>query len=124
MRRGVQMLPGKRAVLIQDEITPAKACEVAWGMTTWAKIETKGAVAILTRDGKRLRATILSPAGAEFTVESAEQKPPQRTNKGYRRVMVRLAGQAKAVRVAVMLAPVWPQGKQATSPKVKALGEW
>ena len=33
------------------------------------------ATATLTLKGKEMKATILSPAGAEFSVESAEQKP-------------------------------------------------
>jgi len=122
--RGVRMLPGRRAVLVQDEITLKKTCQVAWGMTTQAKISAQEGRAVLKHDGKELVARILQPAGAKFTVESAEQKPPQRTNRGMRRLMIRLDNQKGQLTIAVLLAPVWPDRKQAKPPVVKPLAQW
>jgi len=121
--RGVAMLDRRRA-LIQDEFTLATPCDLAWGMTTDAAIATDGASAVLTLDGKRLRAEILSPAGAAFTVESAEQKPPQKRNRGVRRLTIRLAKQKAGVRLAVLLTPARPDAVPAAPPALKPLTDW
>jgi len=121
--RGAALL-GRRRVLIQDEFDFKGPREVAWGMTTAAKITLDGNRATLTRDGKQLRAEILSPAGAVFAKESAEQKPPEKTNRGYRRLMIRLPGVDGHVTVAVLLSPVWPDGKDEPPPRLKPLAEW
>ena len=40
-RRGLAMIEGRRAVLVQDEFEIKTPCEVAWGMTTDAEIDVK-----------------------------------------------------------------------------------
>ena len=122
--RGVKMLPGRRAVLVQDELDLARPCRLAWGMTTRASVLADGGRAVLKQGSRRLIAVILSPAGAKFTVESAEQKPPQRTNKGYSRLMMRLPKRNGSVRVAVLLAPVWSGDGEVKTAKVVPLREW
>ena len=123
--RGVKLVEGRQAVLIQDEFEIAQPCEVAWGMTTEAKIEAdKPNTAILTLEGQNLLACILSPEKACFTIESAEQKPPQSENKGCSRLMVRLPEQKGNVRVAILLAPIWPEGKVVKNLQVKSLEQW
>jgi len=118
--RGVAMVQGRSAVLIQDELELTRKCEVAWGMATDAEINAEKAQATLKLGGRQLSATILSPAGAEFTVESAERQPPEKDNKGVRRLVIRLKDQAGAVRLAVLFHPV----KSAEVPKLKPLAEW
>lgn len=118
------MVAGRRAVLVQDEFELTGNCEVAWGMTTDARIRIAGPKATLVKEGKELQAEILSPAGAELTVESAERKPPEYQNRGVRRLIVRLGGQSRKVRVAVLLSPVWPDGQAVDLPIVKPLEEW
>jgi len=109
--RGIALVQNRRAVLVQDEFELEKPCEAVWGMTTDAKITTeKEGVAVLTLRGKELIAHILSPAGAEFTIESAKQKPPQKTNRGVNRLIVRLPNAKDNVTVAVLLSPVWKDG--------------
>ena len=98
----------RRAVVIEDNFDINTPCAVAWGMTTDAEIDVKeGARAVLTINGKQLLARLMSPAGASFTVESAEQKPPQKENKGVRRLMVRLPQASGQVRIAVVFQPPW-----------------
>lgn len=122
--RGVAMLPGGEAVLIQDEFEIKKPCEIVWAMTTDAKITAdKEAVAKLSLNGKELIARILSPNHASFSVESAEQKPPQRTNRGVRRLIVRIPDAEGYVRVAVLLSPVWKNG-HVRSVQVRPLEDW
>lgn len=124
VRRGVAMTAGRRAVLVQDEFDLAGTCEVAWGMTTKADISLNASSATLTAGGKTLEAKILAPQGAAFTVESAEQAPPQRRNKGVRRLMVRLPEQSGKVTVSILLSPVWPDGKAAAPEPVVPLSDW
>ncbi len=123
--RGVAIISNRRGVLIQDEFEITKSCEVAWGMTTDAKISLAKDKAVLTLGGKKMVAHILSPAGAAFTVESAEQKPPLQPNKGVKRLMIRLENQKGNVRITVFFAPHWPKGKQPANPaSLKPLAEW
>ncbi len=119
------MVGNRRAVLVQDEFEIEKPCEIAWGMTTDAKIATKkGGVAVLTLKGKELTARILSPVGAEFTVESAEQKPPEKPNKGVNRLMVRLPNAKGDVQLAILLAPSWKDGRTVKKAELKPLSRW
>ncbi|MCD6304423.1 MAG: heparinase II/III family protein [Planctomycetes bacterium] len=121
--RGLRMIRG-RAVLVQDELTITAACRAAWAMTTDARIATAGREATLTLDGRSLTARILAPDGASFSVESAEQKPPQATNKSVRRLMIRTPADKGLLRFAVLLSPRWPDGKVVRSTDVVPLDEW
>ena len=67
--RGLAMLDGREAVLVQDEFEIEKPCELVWAMTTDAEISLeKEWIARLTIDGKELVAQVLSPYHAAFTV--------------------------------------------------------
>jgi hypothetical protein len=129
-RRGVRVIGG-RTVLVQDELEVDTPCQAAWAMTTEAKIDLapSGAsadawTATLTLDGRKLEARILSPAGAAFSVESAEQKPPEAANKGVSRLMIRVKADKGPLRFAVLLSPVWPDGEPTTAPKIVSLEDW
>ena len=123
--RGFAMTDGREAVLVQDEFEIEKPCELVWAMTTDAEISLeKEWIARLTIDGKELVARVLSPYHAPFTVESAEQKPPERTNKGVKRLTVRLADAKDKVRVAILLSPVWKGGRYRSSVGLRPLAEW
>jgi len=123
--RGVAMLENRRAVLVQDEFEIEKPCEVVWGMTTDADIaQDKPTTAELSLKGRKLIVRVLSPAGAEFTVESAEQKPPQKTNKGVNRLIVRLPEAKGNVRLAILLSPVWEDGKIVETVGINPLAKW
>lgn len=123
--RGLALIEGRRAVLVQDEFEVTKPCEVAWGMTTDAEIEVKqGTVAVLRLKGKELTARLLSPQDAAFTVESAEQQPPQKKNTGVRRLMVKLPKAEGSVCVAVLLSPAWGKGKAVDLTEIKPLAGW
>jgi hypothetical protein len=123
------MVSGRRAVLVQDEFEIPKDApvEVTWAMTTDAAIrlqDSQPAQADLRLKGKRLTATILAPAGAAFTVESAGQFLPQDPNAGVSRLVIRLPSQVGTVRVAVLLTPVWPDGKSTPAPALRPLAAW
>jgi hypothetical protein len=122
--RGVRVPPERRTVLVQDELALRKPADVAWGMTTSAKVAVEGARATLTQDGKTCHVAILSPEGAEFTVESAARKKPEKENKGVSRLIIRLLGQQGSVRIAVLFAPAWPDAGAVAKPKVEPLAKW
>jgi len=123
--RGVAMVQNRRAVLVQDEFEIEKPCELLWGMTTDAKIDIKKkGQAILTLKGKELIAKVLSPEAVEFASESAEQKPPEKTNKGVNRLVLRLPDAKGKVRIAILLSPVWQDGSVVKTVEVKPLAEW
>jgi len=123
--RGLAMTDSREAVLVQDEFEIEKQCELVWAMTTDAEISLeKEWIARLTIDGKELVAQVLSPYNAAFTVESAEQKPPEKTNKGVKRLTLRLDDAKDNVRVAILLTPVWKDGRQVSSVRLKPLAEW
>jgi len=123
--RGIAMLGGREAVLVQDEFEIEKPCELVWAMTTDAEISLeKEWIARLTIDGKELVARVLSPYHAPFTVESAEQKPPEKANKGVKRLILRLDDAKDNVRVAILLSPVWKGGRYKSSVELKPLAEW
>jgi hypothetical protein len=122
--RGVRMLRDRKAVLVQDEFEIEKPCEILWAMTTDAKITLeKEWIAKLTLGNKKLIARVLSPYHAPFTVESAQQKPPQKTNKGVRRLVMRLPDAKGNIRVSVLLSPVWNEG-YVSSVQTKPLEQW
>ena len=123
--RGLAMTDAREAVLVQDEFEIEKPCELVWAMTTDAKISLeKEWIARLTIDGKELVAQVLSPYHAAFTIESAEQKPPEKTNKGVKRLTLRLDNAKDNVRVAILLSPVWKDGRHVSSARLKPLAEW
>jgi len=124
-RRGLMMVEGRRAVLVQDEFEIRTPCELAWGMTTDAEIEIGApAVAVLKLGGKELTARLLCPQDGVFTVESAEQEPPQRRNEGVRRLMVKLPQASGSTCVAVLLSPRWSDGKVVETVEVRPLANW
>jgi hypothetical protein len=119
--RGAALLGGRQAVEVRDELTLAESAEVTWGMTTRAKIELAGPVATLTQAGQALTARILAPAGATFAVASAHRKPPEKPNKGYRRLTVPLGPREGKVTLRILLAPADADFR---TPPDKPLSTW
>jgi hypothetical protein len=123
--RGVAMVQNRRAVLVQDEFQIETPCELTWGMTTDAKISIKEkGVAVLAVNDKELIAKVLSPAGAEFVAESAEQKPPEKSNKGVSRLVLRLPDSKGSIQVAILLSPAWKDGNIIKTTELKPLEKW
>jgi hypothetical protein len=107
--RKVSLTDGRKNFLIEDSHTLTKPTEVAWGMTTANTIEiVKGGKATLrnsTVTTKTLEAEIISPAGAEFTVESAVRQAPEKLNTGHSRLMLRLPNKTGQVTIVIKLSP-------------------
>jgi hypothetical protein len=121
--RGIRLLDS-RQVLIQDELRLSRRCEITWGMTTDARINAAGSVAELSLGGKKLQACVLCPQGAALRAVSAEQKPPQKTNRGVRRLVLTLKEARGDVRIAVLLTPLRQGRKKAPPAEIRALKSW
>ncbi len=124
VRRGIALVEGRRAVLIQDEVTADAPVEVVSAFHTRAEVTADGAMAHLTLNGKRLNARILEPEGATFAVESTKPPAPQNPNDGVRKLVTRLPDKVKEARIAVLLSPVWPDGGDVKTMPIRPLGEW
>jgi len=122
--RGIAVIDNRRAVLVQDEFDLNAASEITWGMTTDANVDIDSGTAYLTQKGKMLSARILSPPGAVFSVESAAQEPPQKTNTGVKRLLIRLKGQKGSVRIAVLFSPHWDDRVIVNETEIKPLDVW
>ena len=104
VKRGIAFLK-KKDVLVQDEIEwKSKKRDVVWTMMTGAQIELQENRAILTQNGKSLTATILSPSTAVFDTVSAVREPPERSNTGFRRLVIRLSTRENSSRLAVLFS--------------------
>jgi len=82
-----------------------------------------GRIAKLSLSGGKLDAQLLCPLGAEFAIESAEQKPPRKPNSSVKRLPALLPQAEGTVTVAVLLSPLWGQGS-VKHVEVKPLTQW
>lgn len=113
--RTVALTNNRRAVVVSDQIDFASRADYCWAMTTDATITLNGNFTAELRQGdKLLDARLVEPAGAVFSTESGEQLAPQRENKGVSRLLVRVPASAGRSVIAVLLAPVWPEGAVST----------
>ncbi len=124
-QRGIKMVSGRKAILIQDEFALSKATTIAWGMTTDATIQLiDPKQAELTISGKKLTALILSPSNASFSVESAQQLAPQQLNTSVNRLMIRMTAPIGNALVSVSLSPQWTTSTVGYSTDIIPLSKW
>jgi hypothetical protein len=120
--RGMALLDGNR-VLLQDEVQPKAPADVTWNFHTRAKIDItpSGSVAVLSQGDAKLKATILSPAGAKFATASANPPPPQGQNPGVTNLIIPLAGVSKPETITVLFSAA---GDNAAPPLPTPLDKW
>jgi len=125
--RGIAILDRSR-VLVQDDIAGlAPGTPLTWRMLTGARVALADArSAVLTRGGRALRADILAPEAAGFSVRMAT--PPtaaENQNRGVTELRIRFTPGAPQVRIAVLLTPVgdhWPPPRAA--PDLTPVSAW
>jgi len=123
--RGMKVVDARRSVVIQDEFSLTKECEIAWGMTTDAEIRILDSThAELRLKGKTMIATLLSPKHAALSAESARQDLPQKENIGVSRLMARIAGATGNVTLSILLSPQWEGADPKYTIGVTPLAEW
>jgi hypothetical protein len=109
--RDLALTNNRRAAVVRDRVRLNGPAEVEWGMTTDAEIALGDpGTAELTLEGKKLRARIMEPEGAVFSIGSCEQQKPQKENKGVKRLLVRLPSVNNSVTITIVLAPHWNDG--------------
>jgi hypothetical protein len=127
--RGVAFLDRSR-VLVQDEVTALAAhTPLNWRLATDAKIKIIDAHhAELTQSGKTLRAEILEPASAAFTIVAAVPLTAvEKQNKGTSLLTATVPASPSATdtRIVIVLTPSgdhWPA--HLTAPASVALADW
>ncbi len=130
VKRGVRLYPDK-SLRVQDELKPdlkISSQQLVWSLHTGAKIEIAddGRSALFTREGEKLRVTLLSPNNARFEAMDAVTIPPRKPregenpNKGIRKLIVRL-DVTSATTVVVDLVP---ESSKGTRPLLTSLGGW
>jgi hypothetical protein len=125
--RGMVLLDRAR-VLVQDDITDLKTgTPLTWRMLTRARVALADArSAILTQNGRTLRADILAPEAARFSERTA--RPPtaaENQNEGVTELEIGFTPDASSARIAVLLTPVgdhWPSPQAA--PDLTPISEW
>ena len=125
VQRGMKVVDTRKALLVQDEFTLTKSAAITWGMTTDAAIVlTNSKEAELTLSGKKMTVRILSPANAVFSVESAQQPAPKKTNAGVSRLLAKTPAATGSVTVTILLLPQWPAGASSYAAAVVPLAKW
>jgi hypothetical protein len=94
-------------------------------MHTKAKIELNGDRAVLTQGGEKLVARILAPSAPAkivFATASATPPEPENQNAGVSKLVVKLDGSDKPMRLAILLTP--GSSPAAQPPAITPLAEW
>jgi hypothetical protein len=115
--RTVTMNKPRTAVQVTDQLDLKAAAEVVWGMTTDAEIAiAPDGSAMLTRNGKQLKATIIEPKGAKLAAEAPPPNPEPyqskaraeayKSNDGYCRLVAKIAAPQGKSTITVRLEPV------------------
>ncbi|WP_158606881.1 DUF7594 domain-containing protein [Paenibacillus ginsengarvi] len=131
--RGVKLLDNRRMMLVQDEVTAIASSEYWWFMHTSTEVDEispDGSTAILTKNGKRLWARILSPSQAKFSVMDAVPLPTspnpagQNPTTGIRKLAIHIED-VQNLRLAVLLVPLREgEAPPASLPAVEPLALW
>jgi len=107
MNRTILFDKENETIVFQDDYVTKTACNISWQGVTNARISLKGNRAILTQNGKKIAVKIVSPTNARFTIESAQQKAPQKENKGVNILKVEVAASAGVSQLIVKAAPMY-----------------
>ncbi|MGQ9540796.1 MAG: heparinase II/III domain-containing protein [Armatimonadota bacterium] len=128
--RGIRLVDD-RAVLIQDDVEPAKPGTLYWFLHTRGEVtlSPEGRQAELQQGGVTLRVRLLQPNTARFLVMEAKPLPSspaparQGDNKGVRKLAIELTVR-RPLRLRVLLEPLWTRDFSARIPDETPLVEW
>ena len=98
------MLRDRKVFAVRDEIAAPREVDALWGLMTDAAVQCDGRRAVLEKRGKRMEARITSPENAKFETVPAQPPAPQRRNEGVRKLVVRLPGKVRQVKIEVEIA--------------------
>ncbi|MBS11584.1 MAG: heparinase [Gemmatimonadetes bacterium] len=121
--RGVRMVDGRRAVLVQDEVTVKSPTSVTWGITTDTDIElVSDTEAVLSHGGERLRVSVLTAGATLSSTYAPQTEPPHYSNEGVKRLESTVEAENE-VTIVVQLSPEWPDGHSPDA-AVTPLSDW
>lgn len=95
----------RRHLVIQDEVQSSGTVDINWYMHTQADVQIEGRTATMTIGDSTAKLKVLEPTDAKLTVASAEQKPPQRSNKGISRIAVNHKQDSGSARIVIQISP-------------------
>ena len=112
VKRGIALLKKSNTVVVEDEIQNNAAADIYWFVHTRAQVELAKdkRSATLIQGGKKMIATLVSPAGATFDIMAATPLPtsPQpkenNPNEGIRKLSVHMPAAGNA-RIVVVFHP-------------------
>lgn len=115
-KRGYALTDNRSRIVIQDELDLKKKSEVWWFMHTRATIEvsTDSKTAILTQQGKRMKASLVSPKEGKFLSMKAQPLPEtcqnanQTINTGIQKLAVKIDGVQKTT-IVVEYIPIYKE---------------
>lgn len=111
VKRGIALVDSEN-VVIQDEIIWASRNKnLQWHLTTEAEIALDGAKAVLTENGLKMTAQILSPLGSVFEIRSVHRDLPENTNAGFRQLMFKYTETGESTIICVVLSPAGAEKK-------------
>ena len=103
VKRGVGIRDA-RAIVVQDEIAWRQDSQdrlFRWQLITDAEITVGGADATLNKAGQSLRARILYPKGATFSLADPSRSIPENLNLGYRQLVIERTEKSLSTRITV-----------------------
>ena len=129
VKRGFAMLNNYGSLLVQDEIKSTSPVEVYSFMHTQADIEVApdGKSAVLTQDGKKMRARLLSPANGTLLdmpadpLPSSPDVPGRADNSGYRKLTVHVKDTQSPTIALLLTAYAEDAEKEFTIDKIKPI---
>jgi hypothetical protein len=115
-KRGYALTDNRSRFILQDELDLKAKSEVWWFMHTRAIIEVSadGKSAILTQQGKRMKASLVSPKEGKFLSLKAEPLPEtcqnanQTVNTGIQKLAVKIEGVQKMT-IVVEFTPIYKE---------------
>ncbi|UZW14986.1 DUF4962 domain-containing protein [Clostridium pasteurianum] len=129
LQRGVFLYKNTGTLLIQDEIILKNLSNIWWFAHTDAKIKITNnkKSAILTKDGKKILVSILSPSNGYFNEMKAKPLPtsPDPLNQGYNENIKKLAihlDNTSTTTISVIISPL--NNNKLLSPDLKKLKNW
>ena len=132
VKRGFALVNNRSSVIVQDEIKTKSPSEIYSFFHTGAALDIApdGKSAIMTLQGKKMRANLLSPSNASFiemdsTPLPTSIAPPManRPNSNIRKLTVHMTGATNPT-ISVMFTPIADSQPQPALPSVIPLSSW
>ncbi len=131
VKRGFALTDNRSRVIVQDEIKSPSAVELYSFFHTDASVEISSdkKTAILSKNGKKLKASIISPAEASFedmpavTLVDEYKSLANSTNKSVHKLAIHMAGVTNTT-ISVVFDPLFEGEAEAKLPELMPISSW